>query len=162
VKELFGGKDTPDEVASIPAEPEERIEGSDEVPEDAAADPLSASKFRYEDDIEQALEDKVDTYNRRFEDASDRNDEVTDNMVRAVFRRGMGAYSDTHNPSASRRSWAFGRVNEFLERSANKDQDAGFEVDDEYTQDDDLLPRGLPGSDLKDDEVPQTNGPDLR
>lgn len=160
-KDLFGGEDSSDKVSSIPAEPEERIEGS-ELPDGAAADPLSASDFEYSPDIESALDDKVDTYNDRFEDASDRNDKVTQPMARAVFRRGLGAYSDSHNPDASRRSWAFGRVNEFLERSANKDENAGFEVDDEYTQDDDLLPRGLPGSTLEDDEVTEMNGPDLR
>lgn len=160
-KELFGGEDSPDDISSIPAEEDERIVGSD-LPEDAASDPLAASEFEYSADIESALDMKVDTWNDRFEDASDRNDEVTDNMVRAVFRRGMGAYSDSHNPNASRRSWAFGRVNEFLERAGNQDQNAGFAVDDDYTQDDDLLPRGLPASDLADDEVPASNGPDLR
>jgi hypothetical protein len=48
-----------------------------------------------------------------------------------------------------------------LERSANLDEDAGFTVDDEYTQDDDLLPRGVPESTLGDDEVPESNGPDV-
>lgn len=157
---LFGGPDSNDAVSSIPAEPDERIEGSD-IPEGAASDPKSASEFEYDDDIESVLENKVDTYNERYEDSDERNDEVTDNMVRAVFRRGMGAFSSSHNPSASRRSWGLGRVNEFLERAANKDEDAGFEVDSDYTQDDDLLPRGLPGSELKDSEVPESNGPDL-
>ena len=32
----------------------------------------------------------------------------------------------------------------------------------DYDQDDDLLPRGLPGSTLEDDGVPDSNGPDLR
>lgn len=161
MKELFGGDDSPDDISSIPADESERIVGSD-LPDGAAADPLSAAEFEYSSGIEGALDEKVETYNERFEDASDRNDEVTDNMVRAVFRRGMGAYSDSHNPNASRRSWAFGRVNEFLEHAANKDQNAGFDVDDEYDQDNDLLPRGLDGSTLADDEVPETNGPDLR
>jgi hypothetical protein len=160
MSDLFGGEDSSDGISSIPAEPEERIRGS-ELPADAAADPLAASQFRYDDEIERVFDEKRQRYNERFEDSDERNDEVTDNMLRAVFRRGMGAFSDTHNPSASRRSWGFGRVNEFLERSANLDEDAGFTVDDEYTQDDDLLPRGVPESTLGDDEVPESNGPDL-
>jgi hypothetical protein len=56
----------------------------------------------------------------------------------------------------------FARVNEFLERAANLDENAGFEVEDEYRQDDDLLPRGFGPSTLEDDEVSQRNGPDLR
>jgi len=160
-KDLFGGMDTSDEVSSIPAEESERIQGSD-LPDGAAADPLSASEFDYASGIESALDEKRETFNDKFDDADTKNDAVTDNQLRAVFRRGMGAYSSTHNPNASRRSWAFGRVNEFLERAANQDDDAGFSVDDEYDQDDDLLPRGIPGSTLEDDEVPSSNGPDLR
>jgi hypothetical protein len=161
MKNPFGGEDSPDQISSIPAEEEERIQGSS-VPDGAAADPASASEFRYDDDIEAMFDSKAETYNDRFEDADEKNDMVTDNQLRAVFRRGMGAYSSSHDPGASRRSWAVGRVNEFLERSANKDEDAGFDVDSEYDQDDDLLPRGVPGSTLEDDEVPSSNGPDLR
>jgi len=159
--DLFGGMDSSDEISSIPAEKSERVQGS-EIPEGAASDPLSASEFEYDAGIEDVLEDKVETYNDRFEDANEKNDEMTVNMARAVFRRGLGAYSSSHNPNASRRSWALGRTNEFLELSANKDEDAGFDVDPDYSQDDDLLPRGLPGSTLEDDQVPESNGPDLR
>jgi hypothetical protein len=158
----FGGEDSGDSISSIPADESERVRGSDEVPDGAASDPLAASEFEYTRPIESAIDEKRRTYNQRYEDADERNDEVTDNMLRAVFSRGMGAFSDSHNPNASRRSWAMGRVNEFLEHAANEDEDAGFEVDDDYTQDNDLLPRGVPGSTLQDDEVPDSNGPDLR
>jgi hypothetical protein len=158
---LFGGPDSSDTVSSVPAEAEERIQGSD-LPDGSASSPLAASEFEYNDGIEEALDNKVETWNDRFEDPDERNDEVTDNMVRAVFRRGMGAFSDSHNPQASRRSWGMGRVNEFLERAANLDEGAGFDVDPEYQQDDDLLPRGIAESTLTDDEVPGSNGPDLR
>jgi hypothetical protein len=158
--ELFGGEDSSDAISSVPADPDERVSGS-ELPDDRAADPLSASGFQYDKEIEGVIEEKVETWNERFEDADERNDEVTENMARAVVARGFGAFSDSHNPNASRRSWAFGRLNEFLERAANQDEDAGFEVDEDYTQDDDLLPRGIPGSTLTDEQVPESNGPDL-
>jgi len=161
IEDLFGGDDSNDAISSIPADESERIAGSDSVPDGAASDPLSASQFAYDDGIEETLDAKAETWNDNFEDADEANDEVTDNMLRGVFRRGMGAYSDSHNPGASRRSWALGRVNEFLERAANQDENAGFEVDDDYRQDDDLLPRGIPGSSLEDDEVPPSNGRDL-
>jgi hypothetical protein len=74
----------------------------------------------------------------------------------------MGAFADTHDPDASINSWMLGRANEFLEKAANQDENAGFAVDDEYTQDDDLLPRGFEASALEDDEVNPSNGPDLR
>jgi hypothetical protein len=74
----------------------------------------------------------------------------------------MGAYAETSAPNASLMTWTLGRQNEFLEKAANADQNAGFEVDDAYTQDNDLAPRGLEHSTLKDDEVNPSNGPDLR
>jgi hypothetical protein len=165
-EELFGGPDSPDEEAQTPAAPDERIEGSD-IPDGAASSPRKAAQFEYSNPVEEALRDKVETWNREFEDASDRNDEVEVPMVRAVFRRGMGAYSETHDPDVDegmdgRRDWGFARVNEFLERAANLDENAGFEVEDEYRQDDDLLPRGFGPSTLEDDEVSERNGPDLR
>jgi hypothetical protein len=49
-----------------------------------------------------------------------------------------------------------------LEKAANADENAGFDVSENYTQDEDLLPRGLEPSTLKDDEVNPANGPDLR
>jgi len=102
------------------------------------------------------------THNREFEDASDRNDRVTEDMLAAVSVRAMGAFESSSLPEADLFSWVGGRQNEFLERAANLDENAGFDVSDEYRQDDDLLPRGLPASTLEDDEVNPGNGPDLR
>jgi len=113
---------------------------------------------RFQDQID----DKVDTYNREFEDASDRNDRVTEDMLAAVSVRAMGAFESSSLPEADLFSWVGGRQNEFLERAANQDQNAGFDVSDEYRQDDDLLPRGFEASTLEDDEVNPSNGPDLR
>jgi len=159
-KELFGGPDSPDDVASTPAE--DLPETGDEFPDAFASDPASADLDAFAEPFEGILRDKVETYNERYEDASDRNDRVTEDMVAAVGVRAMGAFTDTHDPDASINSWMLGRVNEFLEKSANQDQDAGFEVDGAYTQDNDLLPRGFEESTLEDDEVNPSNGPDLR
>lgn len=161
VKELFGGEDSPTEDSQTPADVE--VEDGDEFPDGFGASPRKADLDAFAGPFQDVLEQKVDTYNETFEDASDRNDEVTDDMVAAVAHRARGAYVETHDPEAEvSTDWVLGRVNEFLERAANQDEDAGFEVSDKYRQDDDLLPRGLPASTLEDDEVNPGNGPDLR
>ena len=39
---------------------------------------------------------------------------VTLGMLKAVWRRGAGAFSSTHRPSMSRAGWAMARVNSVL------------------------------------------------
>jgi hypothetical protein len=158
---LFGGPDSPTDESQTPADID--IEDGDEFADGFGASPRQADLDAFAQPFQRVLEEKVDTYNGNFEDASDRNDEVTDDMVAAVAHRARGAYVETHDPEAEvSTDWVLGRVNEFLERAANLDEDAGFEVDDAYRQDDDLLPRGFEASTLEDDEVNPGNGPDLR
>lgn len=159
--QLFGGPDSPTEESQTPADID--VEDGDEFPDGFGADPKSADLDEFAEPFQSVLEEKVDTYNEEFEDASDRNDKVTDDMVAAVAHRARGAYVETHDPAADVSfDWVAGRVNEFLERAANQDENAGFEVDEAYRQDDDLLPRGFEASTLEDDEVNASNGPDLR
>jgi hypothetical protein len=161
IRDLFGGPDSPDEMAQMPADDELPKEG-DEFEDGFAADPRSADLDDFAEPFEGILRDKVETYNEEFEDGDEKNDRVTEDMIAAVAHRARGAYTDTHDGRAGSVDWMFARANEFLERAANLDENAGFEVDPEYTQDDDLLPRGLEESTLEDDEVNPDNGPDLR
>jgi hypothetical protein len=158
-KELFGGPDAPNE-AQTPNDI--RDVGPDEFADGFAADPRSADFDELDPVFQNQIEDKVERYNERFEDASDRNDRVTEDMLAAVSVRAMGAFESSSLPDANLFSWVGGRQNEFLERAANQDENAGFEVSEEYRQDDDLLPRGFEASTLEDDEVNPGNGPDLR
>lgn len=161
IDELFGGPDAPDALADTPTEGVVD-KGPDEFRDGFAASPRAADADRLDEPLESIVEQKAETYNDRFEDASDRNDRVTDDMLAAVSVRAMGAYEETSAPNATLMTWTLGRQNEFLEKQANADQNAGFEVDDSYTQDDDLAPRGFGHSTLEDDEVNPSNGPDLR
>jgi len=65
-------------------------------------------------------------------------------MLKAVYRRGAGAYSTSHRPGQTRGSWAMARVNAFLKllRSGKPAKAA-------YTQDNDLLPASHPKSSKK-------------
>lgn len=160
IDKLFGGEDAPNPEAQTPNDIKDV--GADEYPDGFASDPRSADFDELDPVFQDQIDGKVDTYNEEFEDADERNDEVTEDMLAAVSVRAMGAFESSSLPEADLFSWVGGRQNEFLERSANVDEDAGFEVDEAYRQDDDLLPRGLEASTLEDDEVNPGNGPDLR
>ena len=59
--------------------------------------------------------------------------------LKAVYRRGAGAYSTSHAPKMSRHGWAIARVNAFLYLLKN-----GRPKNSGYKQDNDLLPSGHP------------------
>ena len=60
-------------------------------------------------------------------------------MLKAVYRRGAGAYSTSHAPKMSRHGWAIARVNAFLKLLRS-----GKPSNPKYTTDNDLLPKGHP------------------
>ena len=62
-------------------------------------------------------------------------------MLKAVYRRGAGAYSSSHAPKMSRDGWAIARVNAFLTLLRT-----GRPANSAYKQDNDLLPKGHPRS----------------
>jgi hypothetical protein len=65
-------------------------------------------------------------------------------MLKAVYRRGAGAYSISHRPGMNRNQWAMGRVNAFLRLLKS-----GKPSKSSYTTDNDLLPAGHPRSTKK-------------
>jgi hypothetical protein len=76
------------------------------------------------------------------------NKKVSLAVLKAVFRRGAGAYSSSHRPTISggkpnsRTAWAYARVNRFLEKKAGK------QVKKAYVQDDDLIWKYHLGGDM--------------
>ena len=60
-------------------------------------------------------------------------------MLKAVYRRGAGAFSTSHRPGMSRGGWAMARVNAFLKLVRS-----GKPSNPKYIQDNDLLPSGHP------------------
>jgi len=98
---------------------------------------LADNRIRISASTEKALEAKRDAHNDNHDAASKR---VTIGMLRAVYRRGAGAFSTSHSPRvASRDQWALARVNAFLHLVAT-----GSPRNDRYTGDNDLLPIGHP------------------
>ena len=124
-------------LSKTPAPKKDRVFGSDKNKVGSAASKESAKKINLSDGIITTLSNKAKEYN---EDNS--GNKVTLNTLKAVMRRGMGAYSTSHRPIItggapnSRQAWGFARVNKFLKKKS------GEKVKAAYVQDDDLLERG--------------------
>ena len=94
-----------------PAKPSERRRGSARNPEGSAGGQRGGIKLS-EANIK-ALERKRDEHNEKVGDAKTKRANL--GALKAVFRRGAGAFSTSHRPSVtSRDQWAMARVNAFL------------------------------------------------
>ena len=89
--------------------------------------------------VEKTLKDKIEAHNKKNPQDSQK---ATLGMLKAVWRRGSGAYSvGTPGKRGMQRSqWAMARVNAFLNILAGNQ--SGYDKD--YKQDNDLLPKGHP------------------
>ncbi len=102
-----------EERADAPAPPEDQIEGS------SKNEPGSASgktgDIAINEQTEKSLQTKADEHNQAMKDG-DRPQwtRVRVGALRAVYRRGSGAYSTSHRPGIGRNQWAMARVNAFL------------------------------------------------
>lgn len=120
--------------AKTPAKPSERIKGSKKNKEG------SASKGNAKISVgtaEASLKEKVKAHNAKH--GSTKGKRVTLGMLKAVWRRGAGAFSSSHRPNMSRAGWAMARVNAFLKLVRS-----GRPSNPKYTTDNDLLPAGHP------------------
>ena len=88
-------------------------------------------------ETEASLKQKVSAHNEENPGAGKR---ATLGRLKAVYRRGAGAFSTSHSPRVnSRQQWAMARVNAFLYLLAK-----GRPRNSKYTTDNDLLPKGHP------------------
>jgi hypothetical protein len=86
------------------------------------------------------LRDKVREHNESY--GADASKRATLSMLKAVYRRGSGAFSTSHSPAVrSRDQWALARVNAFLVLLRT-----GAPRNPKYTTDNDLLPTDHPRS----------------
>ena len=87
--------------AQTPAKPSERVKGSKRNPEGSASSGRGGIEIG--DTALKALEQMRDKHNARFTKAARRVDLGT---LKAVFRRGAGAFSVSHRPGMTRNQWA--------------------------------------------------------
>jgi len=88
----------------------------------------------------------------RFEDDVYRSEQRAFQAMKAVFRRGSGAYSRSAPPGVSRAQWSFGRTADFADIVKFGEPD-----DPDFIQDNDLLPDGHPMA-IRDGEKPFVEG----
>lgn len=120
--------------AKTPAEPSERIKGSKKNKKGSAS--KANSKIAV-GSVLGTLKDKVSSHNKKY--GKEKGKRVSLGMLKAVYRRGAGAFSATHRPSMSRSGWGVARVNAFLKLVRS-----GRPSNPKYVQDNDLLPAGHP------------------
>lgn len=121
--------------AKTPALPKERIKNSKENKKGSSKNTRGGIKLT--EAIIAGLKEKADKHNEKHGDKQGKK--VTLGMLKAVWRRGAGAFSATHRPGMSRQQWAMGRVNAWLKIVRTGKPDSA-----KYTGDNDLLPKGHP------------------
>jgi hypothetical protein len=133
-----GGPITEDTVTatagSKPAPKKDQIKGSSKNKKGSAA---TGKSVNFTEAITTALEKKVKTHNEKAKEG--RKASLT--TLKAVYRRGAGAFSTSHRPDQNRNSWAMARVNAYLHLLKS-----GTPKNAKYTTDNDLLPKSHPKS----------------
>lgn len=122
--------------ASTPAPKKDRIKGSKTNAKGSAASGKSKA-IKFSARVETSLKNKVSEHNEK----ANKGRRASLGMLKAVYRRGAGAFSGSHRPGMSRDQWAMGRVNAFL-----KLLKSGKPANAAYKSDNDLLPAGHPRS----------------
>jgi hypothetical protein len=124
-------------AGSKPAPKKDRIKGSDKNKKGSASDGKSVD---FTEAIVTALKNKMETHNKKAPDGR----KATMGTLKAVYRRGAGAFSTSHRPDQNRNSWAMARVNAYLHLLRS-----GSPKNSKYTTDNDLLPKAHPKSTRK-------------
>lgn len=127
-------------AGSKPAPKKDQIKGSDKNPKGSASGGKSVT---FSKKVEAALQDKADKHNEKYGDTASKKTSLK--TLKAVYRRGAGAFSTSHRPDQNRNSWAMARVNAFLHLLRT-----GKPKNSKYTTDNDLLPASHPRSSKKD------------
>jgi hypothetical protein len=129
----------PNSDPKTPAPKKDRIKGSDTNPKGSASTGKSKA-IKFSAKVEESLKNKVSDHNENAKEGR----KATLGMLKAVYRRGAGAFSTSHRPGMTRDQWAMGRVNAFL-----KLLKSGKPSNSAYNQDNDLLPAKHPRSTKK-------------
>lgn len=119
---------------STPAQTNERRRGSRRNRSGSASGTRGGIKITAE--VEKALRDKVAAHNA---DNPQKRKRVDLGMLKAVYRRGAGAFSASHGRNMTRNQWAMARVNAYLRIVRTGRARKGGTVFDT-----DLLPKGHP------------------
>ena len=129
------GRPGPNDPRKTPAPPRDRRRGSRRNQSGSAE---SGRGVTFSDEVNSALRAKMEDHNKKNTEPSKK---ATIAALKAVYRRGAGAFSTSHRPGMTRGQWAMARVNAYLYLLRN-----GRPSNPNYTTDNDLLPKGHPRS----------------
>lgn len=124
-------------ISQTPAPKKDRVKGSDKNSKGSAS---GSKKITFTPAIESSLQKKVKEHNEK----APKGRKTSVSTLKAVYRRGAGAYSVSHRPGMTRNQWAMGRVNAFLRLLKS-----GKPKNSAYKADNDLLPAAHPKSSKK-------------
>ena len=124
-------------ISQTPAPKKDQVKGSDKNKKGSAS---GSKKVVFSKATENSLAEKVKTHNAKAPEGR----KASLGMLKAVYRRGAGAFSVSHRPGMNRNQWAMGRVNAFL-----KLLKSGKPSNSAYKTDNDLLPSAHPRSTKK-------------
>jgi len=97
----------PKSSAQTPSKPSEKRKGSDKnKPGSASSKSEKAIEFSVQ--VVESLKNKVKEHNAKH------SRKVSLSQLKKVYRRGAGAFSQSHRPGKTRGQWAMARVNMFL------------------------------------------------
>ena len=124
-------------ISQTPAPKKDQVKGSDKNKKGSAS---GSKKITFTPAIESALRTKVEKHNEK----APKGRRASLSMLKAVYRRGAGAFSVSHRPGMTRNQWAMARVNAFLRLLKS-----GKPKNSAYTTDNDLLPSSHPKASKK-------------
>jgi|GEM_PF-1507088 len=131
---LQRGKPGPNDPRKTPAPKKDQKKGSKKNKPDSAKD--DKGKITFSKETVAKLSKAVREHN-----AKGKGSKATLGQLKAVYRRGAGAFSTSHAPKMSRDGWAMARVRAYLYLLRN-----GRPSNPNYKQDNDLLPSSHPRS----------------
>ena len=132
VEALQYGKPGKKDPRKTPAKPSERRKGSKKNK------PGSAKKPNKNIKTSEGTRARISELMRKH-NAKGKGSKASMGRLMSVFRRGTGAFSNSHAPNMSRSGWGIARVKAFLYLLRN-----GRPSNPNYKQDNDLLPKGHP------------------
>lgn len=122
---------------SKPSKPSERVTGSERNKPNSAS---RGGSISFGEQLTTALKNKVKDHNAKMREKGKPTWTYANlRALKAVARRGAGAFSTSHRPGMTRNQWAIARVNAFLYLL-----EKGKPKRVQYTVDYDLLPSGHP------------------
>ena len=106
LEEIEAARPGPKSGAQTPAKPSEKKKGSSKNKPGSAGE--KGGKITFSEKVLTSLKNKVKEHNAKHKK------KVTLGQLKKVYRRGAGAFSQSHRPGMTRGGWAMARVNMFL------------------------------------------------